>query len=176
MTDLTPLPGGLADEVRRTLHDLRSVRLASQAWVVVAGDVARLDAAVARRDEAAIRAALVPLSQAAFEGKVRGRLAGTGTHAPAVVPTKRTAALPVVGLLCGALIMGIGYLIGGTLVLAGSALFALFVLGVALAGSRVTASRLPARRIPDVAPTAESVYPPPSVVREAIGGVEAHLD
>jgi hypothetical protein len=175
MTATAPLPHGLADEVRRTLHDLRSVRLAAQAWMVVAGDVARLDAAVERSDEDAIRAALVPVSQAAFEGKVRGRLAGTGTHVPAVVPTKRSAALPIVGLVCGALILGLGYLIGGTLVLAGSAAFALFIFGVALAGSRVAASRPRSRPDSGLAPTAEPVYPPPTALRDAIGRIEANL-
>jgi hypothetical protein len=150
------------------------VRLAAQAWAVVAGDVARMDAAVQRADEAAIRAALVPVSQAAFEGKVRGRLAGTGTQAPAVVPTKRSAALPVVGLGCAALILGLGYLIGGPLVLAASGAFALFVFVVALAGSRVTASRGRMRAQP-LAPTAEPVYPPPRMLREAIAQVEADL-
>jgi hypothetical protein len=175
MPDTEPLPGPLAEEVRRTLHDLRSVRLASQAWTALAGDIARLDAAVERGDEPAVRAALVPVSQAAFEGKVRGRLAGTGTRAPAVVPTKRSAALPVVGVVCGALILGLGYLIGGTWVLAGSAAFALFIFVVALAGSRVTASRARARQDSKRAPTAESVYPPPRVLRDAVERIEASL-
>jgi hypothetical protein len=176
MSGTTPLPTSLAEEVRRTLHDLRSVRLASQAWAVLAGDVARLDAAVARGDETAVRAALIPVSQAAFEGKVQGRLAGTGTHVPAVVPTKRSALLPVVGLVCGALILAAGYLIGGPLVLLGSGALALFVLVVAVAGSRVASSRSGANQQSRLAPTAEPVYPPPSVLRDALQRIEDELD
>jgi hypothetical protein len=44
------LPEGLVREVRRTIGDLRRVQLAAMAWPAVAGDLARLAAAVARRD------------------------------------------------------------------------------------------------------------------------------
>ena len=174
MPEPTSLSPPLAEEVRRTLADLRSVRLASQAWNVLAGDLARLDAAVARGDETSVRSALVPVAQAAFEGKVRGRLAGTGTRAPAIVPTKRSPALPIVGAICAAIILGLGYFIGGTWVLLGCALFAIFVLVVAVAGSRVTATKAMARRS-RLAPTAEPVYPPPRALGDAITRIETSL-
>ena len=174
MGGMPPLSPPLAEEVRRTLCDLRTIRLAAQAWTVLAGDLARLDAAVARSDDEAVRSAVVPVAQAAFEGKVRGRLAGTGTRAPAVVPTKRSPALPIVGAICAAVILGLGYLIGGTLVLVGSAVFAIFVLVVAVAGSRVTASKAQARA-DRLAPTAEPVYPPPRALGDAITRIETSL-
>lgn len=169
------LPAEVAQEVRRTLRDLGSVRLAPTAWPAVAGDLARLDAAVARHDAAAVRAALVPLSQAAFEGKVRGRLAGAGTRTPAVVPTKRSAALPIVGAVCAAVMMLIGYQIGGATVLAGTAVLSVFVFGVAVAGTRAARDRADAARERRLAPTAERTDPPPTVVRSAIADIEAHL-
>jgi hypothetical protein len=169
------LPADLALEVRRTLHDLGSVRLAPSAWPAVAGDLARLDAAVAQRDAPGVRAALVPLSQAAFEGKVRGRLAGAGTRTPAVVPTKRSPALPLVGAVCAAAMMLIGYQIGGGAVLAGTAVLALFVFVVALAGTRAARTKADAVRERRLAPTAERTDPPPTVVRSAIADIEVHL-
>jgi hypothetical protein len=169
------LPAEVVQEVQRTLHDLVSVRLAPSAWPAVAGDLARLDAAVARQDAAAVRATLVPLSQAAFEGKVRGRLAGAGTRTPAVVPTKRSAVLPLVGAACAAAMMLIGYQIGGAAVLAGTAALSVFVFGVALAGTRAARDRAEAVRERKLAPTAERTEPPPTVVRSAIADIEAHL-
>jgi hypothetical protein len=169
------LPADVAGEVRRTLHDLGSVRLAPSAWPALAGDLARLDAAVAQRDVPAVRGALVPLSQAAFEGKVRGRLAGAGTRTPAVVPTKRSAVLPLVGAVCAAAMMVIGYQIGGATVLAGTAVLAVFVFGVALAGTRAATARATAARERKLAPTAERTESPPTVVRSAIADIEAHL-
>jgi hypothetical protein len=169
------LPPDVAGEVRRTLRDLGSVRLAPSAWPAVAGDLARLDAAVAQRDVAAVRAALVPLSQAAFEGKVRGRLAGAGTRTPAVIPTKRSAALPLVGALCAATMMFIGYQIGGATVLAGTAVLSVFVFGVAVAGTKAARDRAEVARERKLAPTAERTDAPPTVVRSAIADIEAHL-
>jgi hypothetical protein len=171
----TPLSEEVATEVRQTLHDLASVRLAPSAWPAVAGDLARLDAAVAARDERSIRAALVPIAQAAFEGKVRGRLAGKGSRTPAIVPTKRTAALPVVGAVCAALLMGLGYLIGGGVVLAATAALALFVLAVALAGTRAARVKADALRDRRLAPSAERTDAAPTVVRSAIVEIERHL-
>ncbi len=111
------------------LDDLRRARLADWGEVSIAVD--RLAAAVERDDEDATRSALVPLSRASFEGKVRQRLAHSGS-APAVVGTKQTSALPVVGVVCAALLLVVGYLIGGGLVLAGTAVLAVFVFGVAI--------------------------------------------
>ena len=82
------LPAELARDVRRTIGDLRRARLAATAWPAVAGDLARLEAAIARDDLEAVRVALIPLSQATFEGKVRGRLAAADRPAAIVVGTK----------------------------------------------------------------------------------------
>src|SRR3546814_1271649 len=69
-------------------------------------DVCSSDLAIDHGDEATVRSMLVPVSQAAFEGKVRGRLAGAGGVAPVVVGTKQTSALPIVGLLSALLLVG----------------------------------------------------------------------
>ena len=165
----------LSAEVRRTMTDLRRARLAATAWPVVAGDLGRLGAAVARDDEPAVRAALLPLSQAAFEGKVRGRLAGSDRPAAFVSVTKKTSALPAVGLVCGALLLLLGYLLGGWLVFAGTFVFAVFIFGVAVAGTRTNLDRTEERRAQGLAPTRESTEPAPAMVVQAIARIEGEL-
>ncbi len=172
---MAPLPPDLTGEVRRTLTDLRAARLAHTAWPVVAGDLARLAVAVDRSDEALVRAALVPISQATFEGKVRGRLAGANRAAALVVGTKQTSALPAVGAVSAAILIGIGYLLGGWVVAAATSVFALFIFGVAVAGTRTTKDRIEQRR-QSLAPTAEHTEPVPRLIADAITNVEARLD
>ncbi len=172
MPDLAP---GLAQEVRRTLTDLRQAHLAATAWPVVAGDLARLAAAVERGDGDLARASLVPISQATFEGKVRGRLAGADKRAAMVVATKQTSALPLVGAVSAAILIVIGYLLGGWLVAAGTTVLALFVFGVALAGTRTTKDRLELRRSRGLAPTMEPTERAPTVVADAIARIEQLL-
>jgi hypothetical protein len=159
-------------EVRRTLTDLRQARLAATAWPVVAGDLARLAAAVDRAESDLVRASLVPIAQATFEGKVRGRLAGADKPAAVVVATKPTRALPVVGAVSAAILIGIGYLLGGWAVAAVTAVFALFIFVVALAGTRTTKDRLDHRRSKGLAPTMEPTEPVPTVVADAIARIE----
>ena len=141
------------------------MQLAATAWPAVAGDLARLEAAIARDDLEAVRGALVPLSQATFEGKVRGRLAAADQPAALVVGTKPTSALPIVGgvsardprsssATCS----------GGWLVAAVTAVFALFIFGVALAGTQTTKDRIDQRRAKGLAPTMEPTEPAPTVV------------
>jgi hypothetical protein len=142
----------------------------------VAADLARLDAAVTGGDPCAVRAALVPVAQAAFEGRVRGRLAGAGTRSAAVVPTKPTPMLPVVGATCATVMLVIGYLIGGPVILAATAVLAAGVLVVAVAGTRVAADRARASQQRRLAPSAEQTEPPPVAVRSAIRSVASHLD
>lgn len=169
------LPADLAREVRRTLSDLRVAQLAATAWPVVAGDLARLAVAVERPDADLVRASLVPISQATFEGKVRGRLAGADKPAALVIATKPTSALPVVGAVSAALLIGIGYLLGGWVVAALTSVFALFIFGVALAGTRTTKDRLDLRRSQGLAPTMEPTEPAPTVVADALTKIEALL-
>jgi hypothetical protein len=162
--------------VRRTLGDLRRVQLAATAWPAVAGDLARLAAAIERSDREAVRATLVPISQATFEGKVRGRLAAADQPAALVVGTKPTSALPVVGGVSALILVGIGYLLGGWVVAGLTAVFALFIFGVALAGTRTTKDRIDQRRAKGLAPTMEPTEPAPTVVTDAIGRIERRLD
>ena len=168
------LPVELAREVRRTIGDLRRVRLAATAWPAVAGDLARLEAAIARDDLDAVRTALVPLSQATFEGKVRGRLAASDGRAAMVVGTKQTSALPIVGGLSALVLIVIGYLLGGWLVAAATAVLAVFIFGVALAGTRTTRDRIE-RRAKGLAPTMEPTEPAPTVITHAIAQIEARV-
>jgi hypothetical protein len=174
MTD-APLPLDLAREVRQTLKDLRQARLAATAWPVVAGDLGRLASAVEHRDDELVRKALVPISQATFEGKVRGRLAGANRAAGYVAATKQTSALPAVGLVSAALLMIVGYLIGGSLVAAGTAVLSLFIFAVAYVGSRSNLERVERRQRETMAPTMERTEPAPSVVAEALTRIEAAL-
>jgi hypothetical protein len=162
----------LGREVHRILDDLRQAQLAATAWPVVAGDLARLAVAVERGDAELVQASLVPISQATFEGKVRGRLAGADKPAALVVATKPTSALPFVGAISAAILVLIGYLLGGWLMAAATSVFALFIFGVALAGTRTTKDRLEHRRSKGLAPTMEPTEPVPTVVADAITRIE----
>ncbi len=169
------LPADLASEVRRTLTDLRAAQLAATAWPAVAGDLGRLAVGVERADVDVVRAALVPIGQATFEGKVRGRLAGADRPAALVIATKPTSALPVVGAASAILLVLIGYLLGGWVVAALAGAFAVFIFGVALAGTRTTKDRIDQRRSKGLAPSMEPTEPAPIVVADAIVRIEALL-
>jgi hypothetical protein len=168
------IPDDLALEVRRTLLDLRVVQLASTAWPAVAGDLGKLASAVDHGDDTAVRTALIPVSQAAFEGKVRGRLAAAGGPSALVAPTKQTSALPVVGALSALVLVVVGYALGGWVVAAGTAVLGVLILVVALAGSRSNLARMAARRA-SLAPSAEPTEPAPRMVAEAITQIETLL-
>jgi len=119
-------------ELARLLTELRSLRLQPGDWAAIdehlvaieAGDDARVDA----------------LSQDVFEARVRGRYSGPRVGGD-VVPTKQTSVLPVVGLVCGGLLVAVGALLGGGEILVGIVVLGLFVFGVAFAGSRVAHRR-----------------------------------
>ena len=170
-----PLPAAFAAEVRSSLRDLRSARLASAAWAAVAGDLGRLAVAAERGDEPAARRALEPLHQVAFESKIRGRLASADRRAAVVSATKPTSSLPLVGALCAAILMVVGYALGGWLVLAGTAVFGLFIFGVAVAGTRTNLERTEDRRARRASPTREALEPAPPAVRAAIEALESQL-
>lgn len=169
------LPKDLAREVRQTLMDLRVAHLAGTAWPVVAGDLGRLARAVDLRDVDAVRTALVPISQATFEGKVRGRLAGANRAAAYVSATKPTRALPAVGAISGAILILVGYLLGGWLMAAGTTVFAVFIFGVAYTGTHTNRERIERRQAQALAPTKERTEPVPSVVAEAIDKIDAQV-
>lgn len=169
------LPKEVAREARQTLADLRVAHLAATAWPVVAGDLARLAHAVEHGDVDAVHKAVVPLAQATFEGKVRGRLAGANRAAAYVTATKQTSALPLVGAASGITLIAVGYLLGGWGVALGTTAFALFIFGVAFAGTHTNLDRVERRRSQGLAPTGERTEPVPSVVAEAIDRIEAAL-
>jgi len=172
---MAELPPDLAGEVGRTLVDLRAAQLAATAWPAVAGDLARLAAALERGDVDLVRGSLVPISQATFEGKVRGRLAGADKPAAMVVATKPTSALPAVGACSAVVLILIGYLLGGWVVAALTSAFALFIFAVALAGTRTNVDRREHRRRKGLAPSMEPTEPAPTVVADALTKIEALL-
>ena len=169
------LPKDLARELRQVLADLRVGHLAATAWPVIAGDLARLARAVEQGDVDMVRRALVPISQATFEGKVRGRLAGANRAAAYVAATKQTSALPLVGAVSGAILIAVGFLLGGWMVAAGTAVFAVFIFGVAYAGTYTNQERLQRTHAQALSPTMERTEPVPSVIAEAIDKIEAQL-
>lgn len=169
------LPKDMVREARQTLADLRVVHLAGSAWPVIAGDLARLARALDRRDPEAVRSALVPIAQATFEGKVRGRLAGSNRAAAYVAATKPTTALPMVGAISAAVLILVGYLLGGWEVAALTSAFALFIFGIAYAGTHTNRERMDRRRAQSLAPTGERTEPVPRVVAEAITSIEERL-
>jgi hypothetical protein len=170
-----PVPKELERELRQVLAQVRVTHLAATAWPVVAGDLGRLALAVERGDEGAIRTAMLPVTQATFEGKVRGRLAGANRAAAYVAATKETSALPYVGAFSALVLMAVGYLLGGWVVAAGTAVFGLFIFGVAYAGSSSNRQRLERRHAQALAPTKERTEPVPTVVAETVGRIEAAL-
>jgi hypothetical protein len=169
------LPPPVADQVRSTLGDLRAARLPNATWAAMAGELARLGAGVTKGDDVLVGRALIPLSRVAYEGKVRSRLAGADRRAAVVVATKPTSALPWVGGACGLLLMALGYALGGLPILIVTTVFALFILGVAVAGTRTNAERTEDRRARRASPTRESLEPPPAAVIEAIRTIEHDL-
>ncbi len=115
-------------EAARVVAELSALRLAPEDWDAVEdvlADVATGD--LDRTDE---------LARVVFEARVRSRFSGPKAAAD-VVPTKQTSVLPVVGLVCGGLLVGVGALLGGGVILAGIVALGVFVFGIAFAGSRV---------------------------------------
>lgn len=115
-------------ELARLLSEVRSLRLRPQDWGVVDGLLAAI--------ESGDRTRIGDLSQAVFEARVRGRFSGPRGSA-GVAPTKQTSVLPIVGLICGGLLVGVGALLGGGPILWGIVALGVFVFGIAFAGSRV---------------------------------------
>lgn len=161
MNGSRPIQGGGeagSAELRRILSDLRRSRLDADEWGDVAGALARLDTSSSGPTEPA-----TTLSNLAFRGRVRRRLDRGRVEAPAVAPTKPTPALPIVGGVCAAILLALGWAIGGPVVLAATAFLAVFVLGVAVAGTHTVANRR--RRSAPADPTTVSP-PPPAVAAE----------
>lgn len=159
----------LFDETRRLLTELDGKRFDPVGWSEVGVAAQHLEEALENRELVAIKAATRMLSQAMFEANVRGTFTRElrGRQAvPAVVPTKRTSSLPIVGLVCGVPILAIGYLLGGGLLLVLAVIFEVFILVVALAGSRV------ANRPADVDDGAEPPTPPPAEISARLERIE----
>lgn len=115
-------------ELARLLGEVRALRLRPDDWDVVDGHLA----AIEHGDHARVD----DLSRAVFEARVRGRFSGPRAGG-GVVPTKQTSVLPLVGLVCGGLLVAVGALLGGGLILWAIVALGVFVFGIAFAGSRV---------------------------------------
>ncbi len=117
-----------AAELARLLSEVRSLRLRPDDWETVDGHLAAI--------QSGDRARIDQLSQAVFEARVRGRFSGPRGSA-GVAPTKQTSVLPLVGVVCGGLLVAVGALLGGGPILWGIVALGVFVFGIAFAGSRV---------------------------------------
>ncbi len=162
MSGTRPPAGGrepLSADLRRILSDLRRSRLDAGEWAEVAEALDRVDPPGSSA-EAGDTGATTRLSNLAFQGRVRRRLARDRVEAPAVAPTKSTPALPLVGAVCAVLLLALGWAIGGIVVLTATALLALFVLGVAVAGTHTVTNR---RRSSAPADPSTVSPPPPAV-------------
>jgi hypothetical protein len=115
-------------ELARLLTEVRSLRLRPDDWDAVDEHLAAIE-----RGE---RSRIDELSQTVFEARVRGRFSGPRGSA-GVAPTKQTSVLPIVGLVCGGLLVAVGALLGGGPILWGIVALGVFVFGIAFAGSRV---------------------------------------
>lgn len=173
------MPTELPRDLRRTLHrvlaDLRVAHLAGTAWPVVAGDLGRLDKAVAQGEPEAVTKALVPIAQAGSEGRVRGRLAGADRAAAYVGSSRPSAVVPLVGALVGVALVVAAYLFGGGWMAGGIALVVLAVTAVVHTGRRARAGHLERRHAQAFSPTKERTEPAPRVVLQAIDEIEAAL-
>jgi hypothetical protein len=115
-------------ELARLLSEVRSLRLRPDDWDAVGAHLSAI--------EDGDRTQVDQLSQTLFEARVRGRFSGPRGSA-GVAPTKQTSVLPVVGVVCGGLLVGVGALLGGGPILWGIIALGVFVFGIAFAGSRV---------------------------------------
>lgn len=131
----------MSSDLCEVLDRLGRSRLTPTEWTRVSDalEQACADAEAGRTDR--LEAVTAELSNTAFGAAVRTRLDRDRTPAPIVVPTKPSRALPVVGAVCGLTLLALGWAMGGQVVLVGTAAFALFILLVAVAGTRSVAAR-----------------------------------
>ncbi|MDZ7675843.1 MAG: hypothetical protein U5K30_12350 [Acidimicrobiales bacterium] len=149
-------------ELSRLLVELRDLRLQPTDWAEVEHLLASIESGGDDRVE--------QLSQVVFEARVRRSFSGPKASSD-VVPTKQTSALPVVGVVCGGLLIAVGALLGGGIILVAIVLLAVFVFAIAFAGSRV------AHRNADVSDSpAEQPVPVPDQVRLRIDELESRSD
>jgi hypothetical protein len=134
------------DQVLAALDGLESASLTAGEWddVAQALDVvmeAHHTTAAEPADQGRLDDVEVRLWNLAFTNQVRSRLGGSRRPAPVVAPTKQSPALPLAGLVCGAALLVLGWLLGGGIVLLGTAALAIFVVGIAVAGTTSVADR-----------------------------------
>ena len=168
MTSTQPPRRALVDAAER----LGRVELTAAEWEEIGSAVEQAIADLASDRTDRVEPVVTELANTAFRAQVRDRL-GSTRDAPAVVPTKPSRALPGVGLVCAAMLMALGWALGGLVVLVGTAGFALFIFAVAMAGTRSVANRR-ARTMP---PTPrEPVAPAPPPIRDALSRLAMMID
>lgn len=131
---MSDLAGSIV-RLREASGNLRGLTLPPLDWTEVTHVLDRARHALAEGDDNSVEQASVALSNAVFRATVQVALGDGRQQAPAVAPTKQTPALPLIGVACGLLLLGLGFALGGGVVLAGTATLALFVVGVAVAGT-----------------------------------------
>jgi hypothetical protein len=136
-----PLDADQRSALATALAQLERATLPDWRWREADELVSTLTTALGGRDREAIDRLVTEVSIAGFQAQVTHRLGGQRHRAPAVVPTKATPMLPAVGVVCAVGIGALGFALGGGILAAGTKLLALFVLGVALAGTRSASSR-----------------------------------
>lgn len=130
-------------ELSRLLREVRSLRLRPGDWDIVDEHL--------RAIEHGDRARIDELSRTVFEARVRGRFSGARGRG-GVAPTKQTSVLPLVGLLCGGLLVAVGALLGGGVILWAIVALGVFVFGIAFAGSLVAHRPTPGVEVEAVEP------------------------
>ncbi|MGY6500607.1 MAG: CATRA system-associated protein [Acidimicrobiales bacterium] len=171
---MTPLRPDDIAVLDRALAQVHQAHLRPEEWHDVDAALADLGSALDRGDLDQVHRERVRLANAGFRSHIRGRMGSAGTHSPAVAPTKRTPALPAVGAVCAAVLMALGWALGGGLLLAATIALGLFVLGIAVAGSRSFNERRAAGR--GRTRSVEATVPIPAGTSQAVTALRARLD
>lgn len=124
---MTTPASGRDQRLEHVLRELDATRLSPVDWAAVDDLLEQIESGHDVIDQ---------LTTLLFEAKVRTRFSGQRASA-SLPPTKQTSILPLVGVVCGGLLVGVGALLGGGVILAGIVALGVFVFGIAFAGSRV---------------------------------------
>jgi hypothetical protein len=124
-----------------TVDRLERASLPAGEWSEVVAVAERTTSAIEAGHPDEVDRLAATLSNMAFRSEVRGRLGGRRGPAPVVAPTKQTPVLPVVGLVCGAIVVALGWALGGGPLLVATVVLALFIVGIAVAGTHTVARR-----------------------------------
>lgn len=156
---MTTPASGRDQRLDHVLREIDAARLVPADWATVDGLLGQLEAGDDVVDQ---------LTTVLFEAKVRTRFSGQRASA-SLPPTKQTSVLPLVGVICGGMLVGVGTLLGGGVILAGIVALGVFVFGIAFAGSRVAHRDDPGARDEE----AVAVEPMPASVAGRVAALRA---